>query len=206
MRKLTLLAIICASLSLPLCTFVVVRAGARVNTISDVQLGMNMADVLAGLQGKYLIESMDVEKDLRRYTVTGGPDRRFDYEIDALDGKVASVWTNDVKSYSEDTVIVGTELFDALYSAGHPRRDKIGEAMGVRDLSLSVQLQKPAFDSSQRTLIFSLPGEDFQLSFMSAPTGTPSLLVQRVRSLDETAFHKLYESVPPPESGTPPAH
>jgi hypothetical protein len=183
------MAIICASLSLPLCTFVV-RATAHVGSIYDVQLGMDVTDVLAGLQGKYSIESTDVEKDLRHYTVTGGPDPRFDYEIYALNGKVAAVWTNDAKSYSGDTAVVGTELFDALYAASQPRRDKIGEAMGVRNLSLSVQLQKPASDSSSRTLIFDLPGEDFRLSFLNAPNGTPSLLVQRVRAPDGKAFHK----------------
>jgi hypothetical protein len=190
MRKLILIAIICVSLSLPLCTFVV-RATTHVGNIYDVQLGMDMTDVLAGLQGKYSIESTNVEKDFRHYTVTGGPDPRFDYEIFALSGKVAAVWTNDAKSYSGDTTVVGTELFDALYAAGQPRRDKIGEAMGVRNLSLSVQLQKPASDSSSRTLIFDLPGEDFRLSFLNAPNGKPSLLVQRVRALDEKAFHKL---------------
>jgi hypothetical protein len=195
MRKLILLAIICASLSLPLCTFVV-RATTHVGSINDVQLGMDMTDVLAGLQGKYSIESTDMENNLRHYAVTGGPDRRYDYEIFALNGKVAAVWTNDVKSYSGDTSIVGTELFDALYAAGQPRRDKVGEGLGVRDLNLSVQLQKPASDSSSRTLIFNLPGEDFQLSFFDAPNGTPSLLVQRVRALDEKAFHKLSISAP----------
>ncbi len=195
MRKLILLAIICAALSLPLCTFVV-RATTHVDSISDVQLGMDMTDVLAGLQGKYSIESTDVEKDLRHYAVTGGPDRRHAYEIFALNGKVTAVWTNDAKSYSGDTSVVGTELFDALYAAGQPRRDKAGEALGVRDLNLSVQLQKAASDSSSRTLIFDLPGEDFRLSFLDAPNGTPSLLVQRVRALDEKAFHKLFTSAP----------
>ena len=85
MRKLMLLAIICASLSLPLCTFVV-RATTHVGSIYDVQLGMDMTDVLAGLQGKYSIESTDVEKNLSHYAVTGGPDRRYVYEIFALNG------------------------------------------------------------------------------------------------------------------------
>jgi len=195
MRKLMLLAIICASLSLPLCTLVV-RATTHIGSMYDVKLGMDMADVLAELQGKYSIQSNDVEKDLRHYSITGGPDRRFDYEIFALNGKVISVWTNDAKSYSGDTSAVGTELFDALYTAGQPRRDKLGDAMGVRNLNLSVQLQKPAFDSSSRTLIFDLPGEDFRLSFLNAPNGTPSLLVQRVRALDEDAYQKLSTRAP----------
>jgi hypothetical protein len=192
MRKLILLAVICASLSLPLCTLIVVQATTNVTSIYDVQLGMNIADVLAGLQGKYSIESTEVEKDLRHYTITGWPDRRYDYEIFALNGKVMSVCTNDAKSYSGDTFVVGTELFDALYTAGQPRRDKIGETMGVRDVNLTAQLQKPSFDSTSRTLIFNLPGEDFRLSFLNAPNGTPSLLVQRVKSLDEKAFHKIF--------------
>ncbi len=195
MRKLILLAIICASLSLPLCTLVV-RATTHIGSIYDVRLGTDMTDVLAELQGKYSIKSTDLEKNLRHYTVTGGPDRRFDYEIFALNGKVTAVWTNDAKSYSGDTSVVGTELFDALYAAGQPRRDKIGEALGIRELSLSVQLQKPASDSSSRTLIFDLPGEDFRLSFLDTANGTPSLLVQRVRALDEKAFHKLFTSAP----------
>jgi hypothetical protein len=195
MRKLILLAIICASLSLPLCTFVV-RATTHIGSIYDVQLGMDMADVLAELQGKYSIESTDLDKNLRHYSVTGGPDRRFNYEIFAFNGKVAAVWTNDAKSYSGDTSVVGTELFDALYTVGQPRRDKLGEALGVRNLNLSVQLQKPAYDSSSRTLIFDLPGEDFRLSFLNASNGTPSLLVQRVRALDEEAYRKLSTGAP----------
>lgn len=185
------MAIICAFLSLPLCTFVVVRATTHVGSIYEVQLGMDMADVLTGLRGKYSIVSTDVENDLRHYSVTGGPDPRFDYEIFALNGKVAAVGTNDAKSYSGDASVVGTELFDALYAAGQPRRDKIGEAMGARYLSLSVELQKPVSDSSSRTLIFDLPGQDFRLSFLNTPNEPPSLLVQRVRALDDKAFHKL---------------
>jgi hypothetical protein len=194
MRKLILMAIICASLSLPLCTFVVVRATTHVGSIYDVQLGMDMADVLAGLQGKYSIERTGAQKDLRHYVLTGGPDRRFYYEIFAYNGKVAAVWTDDAKSYSGDTFIVGTELFDALYAAGKPRRDNIGDVLGVRDLNLSVQLQKPASDSSSRMLIFALPGEDFKFEFLNASTGPPVLSVQRGRSLDEEGFHKLSES------------
>lgn len=38
-----------------LCTFVV-KAGPTVSSIYDVKPGMNMTDVLAGLQGKYSIE------------------------------------------------------------------------------------------------------------------------------------------------------
>ena len=195
MRKLIPMAIICASLSLPLCTFVV-RATTNVDNISDVKLGMDITDVLAGLQGKYSIESTDVDKNLRDYNITGGPDHRFGYEIFAINGKVAAVWTNDVKPYSGDSLVVGTELFDALYAVAQPRRDKIGEALGAREISVSVQLQKPAFDSSSRTLIFDLPGEDFRLSSLNTPNGRPSLLVQRDRALDENAFHKLFTSAP----------
>jgi hypothetical protein len=60
MRKLILLAVTCASLSLPLCTLFAVRATASVRSIYDVQLGMDMLDVLAGLQGKYAIDNFDV--------------------------------------------------------------------------------------------------------------------------------------------------
>lgn len=77
MRKFILLAVICASLSLPLCTLFVVRASASVKSIYDVQLGMDMLDVLAGLQDKYSINSFDVEKGMRHYSITGGPDRHF---------------------------------------------------------------------------------------------------------------------------------
>lgn len=191
MRKLILVAVICAALPFPLCTLIAVRATTRISSIYDVQLGMSMADVLSGLQGKYSIESSPVEENLLHYSITGGLDPRYEYEIFALNGKVASIWTDDAKSYSGDTAVVGTELFDALYAAGQPRRDKIGEAMGVREVILSAQLQKPASDSSSRTLIFNLPGEDFRLSFSNSLNGTPSLLVQRVKSLDEKAFDKL---------------
>ncbi len=195
MRKLVLTAIICASLSLPLCTFVV-RATTQVGSVDDLHLGMDIADALTELQGKYSIVSTDLEKGSRSYALTGGPDRRFEYEIDTLNGKVASIWTNDAQSYSGDASIVGTELFDRLYAAGQPSRGgTLGEALGMRYLTLSVELQRPVTDSSSRTLIFDLPGEeDFRLSFWNPPDGTPSLSVQRVRALDEKAFHKLLAS------------
>lgn len=191
MRKLVLLAIIIASLSLPLCKLMSVRAGTQITSIYDVQLGMNVGEVLAGLTGKYSIVSSTLSEGLVHYSITGGTDHRFDYEIFAFKGKVISVWTNDAKSYSGDADIVGTELFDALYTRGQPRHDKFGEAMGVRSLNVSVELQKPADDSSSRTLIFELTGEDFRLSFLNEPNGRPSLLVQRVKALDEKAMHKL---------------
>ena len=81
MRKLVLLAIICASLSLPVCTLIVVKATPRINSIYDVQLGMNIGDVLEGLASKYSIQGADLDTNMRHYTVTGGPDRRYDYEI-----------------------------------------------------------------------------------------------------------------------------
>ncbi|MGH9342276.1 MAG: hypothetical protein ACRD19_00715 [Terriglobia bacterium] len=190
MRKFAVLLAVLVSLSVPLCTFVV-RAGTNVSSIYDVKLGMNMADVLAGLQAKYSIAGPDVSGDLSHYSITGGPDPRYDYEIMALNGKVASVWTIDAKAYSGDTLTVGNELFDALYAAAQPRYDKVGEAMGVRDLNVSVQLQKPTFDSSSRDLIFEIPGEDFRLSFLNAPDGTPELRIQRVRALDEKAIQRL---------------
>jgi hypothetical protein len=194
MRKLIFLAIVCTSLSLLLGSLITVRATTRVSSMYDVQPGMNIADVLAGLQGTYSIESADLDTTMRRYTIMGGPDHRYHYEIMTLNGKVASVWRNDTQPYSGDALVVGTELFDTLYAAAQPRRDKIGEAMGVRNVNVSVYLQKPASDSSSRTLIFNLPNEDFRLSFLNAPSGTSSLSIERVKSLDGKAFDKLYAS------------
>lgn len=189
MRKLALLATICVSLSLPLCTVIAVRATPRINSIYDVQLGMSIADVISALQGKYTLKTSDEENDMREVIVTGGPDPRVYYEIDTLKGKVASIWTNDTKSYSGDAFVAGTELFDALYASGRPRRDGPGEALGVRNLDVRVELQKPTSDSSLKTLIFNLPGQDFRFDFRNG-----SLLVERVRSLDESAFEKLFGS------------
>jgi hypothetical protein len=194
MRKFILLAVICASLSLPLCTLFVVRATTSVKSINDVQLGMDMLDVLAGLQGKYSIDSFDVEKGMRHYSITGGLDRHFDYEIITVNGKVASVWRNDAKAYSGDTFIVGSELFDALYSQGQLRNGNAGDRIGVRDVNVSVQLQKPTYDSFSRTLIFNLPDEDFRLRFYNSQNGTPSVEIQRVRALDEKSLEKLSTS------------
>lgn len=191
MRKVGFLSTV---LVLPLALFCgfVVKAKTNVGSIYNVQLGMNMADVLVGLQGKYSVHSSDLDGGLRVYMFTGGLDLRYSYEIYTLNGKVASIWTDDVNSYSGETVAVGDELFDALYAAGQPRHDKVGEAMGVRDLQVSVELQKPTFDSSSRTLIFSLPtGEDFRLEFINAAGGTPSLEIKRVRSLDEEGMQRL---------------
>jgi hypothetical protein len=71
MRKLILLTVICVSLSLPLFTLVVVRATPRVSSIYDIQPGMSIADILAGLQGKYSIESADIDGGMRHYTIPG---------------------------------------------------------------------------------------------------------------------------------------
>jgi hypothetical protein len=128
MRKFLLVSIIASVIFL--CTAVAVRATTRVSTVNEVQLGRDMADVLAGLKGNYSIQGDDAAKDVRHYFITNGPDHRFYYEIFAVKGKVAAVWTEDAKAYSGDTNVVGTELFDALYAAAPPRRDSAGDVMG----------------------------------------------------------------------------
>jgi hypothetical protein len=191
MRKMLLLVLLAAAGYVSLRTLSPVRAAARISTVGEVTPGMSMADVLDGLNGDYSVKSEEVAESMRHYVITGGSDRRYDYEIFAINGKVASVWIDDAKAYSGDASVVGTELFDALYAAGQPRHDAVGDAMGVRSLQVSAQLQKPASDSSTRTVIFELPGQDFRLSFLNAADGTPSLLVQRVKSLDEKGYGKL---------------
>lgn len=175
-----------------LLTFAAGRASAKVETarnqipqtINEVQPGMTEANVSKGLSKQYSLERSESE-GIIHYLVTEKASTDQYYEVNFLDGVVASVWWHESKDLAGDANLLSRKLFEAIYAEAQPSKQpsKAELALGVRRINLRIYFQKMSLeDQDERDMIFELPDRDYRIRLLTPVNGSSHVEISRVRS------------------------